>query len=429
MTLRRRLALTTAAIVGATVLLAAGVCYLAVRASLRGQVDDALTEQGALLQDPGGRFGLGGAALGLRFGGPRRFAPDALPGPPDRRGGSADYAAVVDAAGHVLALAGDATLTPTEADRRVAAGESGTRLADRGVDGLHLRVLTVPVGHGGAVLLGRSLEGIDAALARLRVLLALLCVAGTALAAVLGRRTAARYVAVLERLEAARAAQRQLVADASHELRTPVTALRTNAEVLRDGNGLPPDQRVALLDDVVEQAEELTALVADVIELARDDQPGDVAEDVRLDALVAEAVERARRHAPGVTFAADLRPVALEGVPDRLGRAVNNLLDNAGTYSPPGGVVEVAVREGEVVVRDHGPGVGAEELGHIFDRFRRGSNAHGRPGSGLGLAIVRQVAEAHGGSVSASLPDGGGLRVRLALPGARAVAVVPPTAP
>ena len=411
---------------GATVVLAAGLCYLAVRSNLRGQVDDALTAQGALLQGEGGRFGPRGPLPGLGLDGPRRrFRPDALPGPPDRRGGTADYAAVIDGAGHVLALAGDATLSPTEADRRIAAGGSETRLADRVVDGGHLRVLTAPVGGGIAVLLGRSLEGVDDTLRRLSLLLVLLCAAGTALAAVLGRRTAARHVAVLERLEAAQAAQQQLVADASHELRTPVTALRTNAEVLRDGTGLAAAERDALLADVVEQAEELTALVGDVIELARGDQPGDATEDVRLDVLVAEAVERAQRHAPGVTFTTDLRPVALEGVPDRLGRAVNNLLDNAATYSPPGGAVAVAVREGEVVVRDRGPGVAAAELGRIFDRFRRGSSAQGRPGSGLGLAIVRQVAEAHGGSASARLPDGGGLEVRLALPGAHAVQAAP----
>ena len=228
---------------------------------------------------------------------------------------------------------------------------------------------------------------------------------------------------MLERLASSRAAQRQLVADASHELRTPVTALRTNAEVLLDGDGLSPEQRRALLSDVVEQAEELTALVGDVIELARGEQAADAVEDVRLDALVAEAVERARRHAPQVSFTTDLRPVALEGVPDRLGRAVNNLLANAATYSPPGGVVEVVVREGGIAVRDHGPGVPAAELEQIFDRFHRGSSARASTGgSGLGLAIVKQVTEGHGGRAEARLPSGGGLEVRLVLPGARALA-------
>ena len=408
---------------GATVVVAAGLCFLVVRDDLRDQVDDALTEQGRLLDGPGGARLLGpGGPFGRGFGG-RRFGPDALPGPPGRRGGSADYVAVVDASGNVLGMAGDALIAPTPADVRVAAGEEGARLADRDVDGLHLRVLTVPFGATGAILLGRSLEGVDRTLERLALLLVLLCLAGTALAGLLGHRAAGRYTAVLRRLATARAAQRQLVADASHELRTPVTALRTNAEVLLDGDGLTPEQRRALLSDVVDQAEELTALVGDVIELARGEQAPDAVEDVRLDALVAEAVERARRHAPQVSFAADLRPVSLEGVPDRLGRAVNNLLANAAAYSPRGGVVEVLVREGGLAVRDHGPGVPAGELEQIFDRFRRGSGAREQGGSGLGLAIVKQVAEAHGGRAEARLAAGGGLEVRLVLPGARAVAV------
>ena len=213
-------------------------------------------------------------------------------------------------------------------------------------------------------------------------MLAVLCLAGVALAALLGRRTADRFVAVLDRLEQSQAAQRQLVADASHELRTPVTALRTNAEILLDEQDLPPAQQRALLADVVDQTEELSALVADLIELARGDQPAEAVEDVRLDELVDEAVERARRHATHVVFATSLDRVTVVGIPERLGRAVNNLLDNAAKYSPPGTTVEVVLRGGELTVRDHGPGVPPDELPHIFDRFFRATNARERPGSG-----------------------------------------------
>ena len=136
---------------------------------------------------------------------------------------------------------------------------------------------------------------------------------------------------MLDTLEGSIAAQRQLVADASHELRTPVTSLRTNIEVLAE-NRLDGAERARLVADVQAQAEELSALVADLIELARGDQPSPAREDVRLDALVAEAVERARRHAPGVTFEAALEPAVVDGVPDRLARAVNNLLDNAARH-------------------------------------------------------------------------------------------------
>jgi two-component system sensor histidine kinase MprB len=241
-------------------------------------------------------------------------------------------------------------------------------------------------------------------------------------------RLAQRFNAMLDRLAATQAAlgasldsQRRLIADASHELRTPVTSLRTNAEVLRDGRGLTGADRDALLGDVVAQTEELGELVADIIELARDGELSAEADDVRLDLLVAEACDRARRHAPGVRFETALEPCVVETVPERLGRAVNNLLDNAAKHSPPDGLVEVAVRDGELTVRDHGAGVAESDAPHVFDRFYRGANARGRPGSGLGLAIVRQVAEAHGGRAGVEAAEGGGALFRLSLP-ARPVA-------
>jgi len=95
-------------------------------------------------------------------------------------------------------------------------------------------------------------------------------------------------------------------------------------------------------------------------------------------------------------------------------RAVTNLLDNAGKWSPPGGVVEVSVKDGEVAVRDHGPGVAPEDREHVFDRFWRAPSARQLPGSGLGLAIVKDVAESHGGSVRLEDPSGGGARFLIA---------------
>ena len=140
-----------------------------------------------------------------------------------------------------------------------------------------------------------------------------------------------------------------------------------------------------MLDDVVEQTEELAALVTDLIELARGDQPEEELQDVRLDALVGEALERARpSRAGGRRSRPSWNPSAVDGIPERLGRAVNNLLDNAAKFSPPGGRVEVTLRGGALTVRDHGPGVPAAELPHIFDRFYRGGNARERAGSGLG---------------------------------------------
>jgi len=431
MPLRRRMAVATALAVGVAVVIAAGVAYAAVRGELRGQIDAQLTEQAGLVQRVEGRLRPELARRFDRLGGP----PRGFPAPPVRRGGSADYIQFVPAGGD--GASPDVTA--------VAAGEAPEFLADDEVDGEHVRVLTVPLELGGALQLARSLESTDAVLARLRWVLLALVLGGVALAAALGRlaarhlvapvvrvteaarhieetedlgrrievtsqdevgELAARFNAMLDTLEGSIAAQRQLVADASHELRTPVTSLRTNIEVLAE-NRLDGAERARLVADVEAQAEELGALVADLIELARGDEPSPAREDVRLDALVAEAVERARRHAPGVRFTASLEPAVVEGVPDRLARAVNNLLDNAARH---GRAVAVAAGPWGVRVADDGGGIAADDLPHIFDRFYRGADARGRGGrvgSGLGLAIVRQVAEQHGGSVGAANVDGG----------------------
>ena len=159
----------------------------------------------------------------------------------------------------------------------------------------------------------------------------------------------------------------------------------------------------------------MTALVTELVELARGETQVPEAEDVRLDLLVDEVVARARRDFPQVDFATDLEPTELHGVPNTIARAVSNLLDNAAKWSPPGGKVEVSVRDGQVVVRDHGPGIDDDDLPYVFDRFYRSAAARKLPGSGLGLAIVKQVAEAHGGGVGAERAEGGGTLMRMRL--------------
>jgi len=137
-------------------------------------------------------------------------------------------------------------------------------------------------------------------------------------------------------------------------------------------------------------------------------EPADSAEDVRLDYVVTESVQRAQRNFPEIRFESRAAPVLIDGMPDRLGRAVNNLLDNAARHSPAGATVDVDVDGSGVRVRDHGPGVAESDLPFVFDRFYRGASSRGKQGSGLGLAIVRQVAQQHGGSVSVTnAPDGG----------------------
>jgi two-component system sensor histidine kinase MprB len=449
MPLRRRLALVAAAAVAVAIVLVSLVSYLVVRGELRGQIDDALKGQAARVAH--GDLG----ALGRRD----------LPGLPPSAGGPAQYAQIVASDGTVAGQVGDVALPIDASTRAAAAGHSGGSLEDTHVSGSHLRVLTFPVS-GGAVQLARPLDGVDRVLSNLRLVLALLCAGGIALAAALGRlasrrvlapladvaqtaqhisetedlthriavraddevgQLATRFNRMLDRLESSRAAldesaraQRQLVADASHELRTPVTSLRTNIEVLLEGGELAEDDRRRLLHDVVEQSEELSALVGDLIDLARGDQPSGTPEDVRLDGVVEESVARGRRNAPSIAFDSLSSPVVVEGVPERLGRAINNLVDNAALHSPPGGTVEITVEPAGVTVRDHGPGIPPGDLPYVFDRFFRGENARSRQGSGLGLAIVRQVAEQHGGSVSAeNAPDGGAV-FKLHLPGVQA---------
>jgi two-component system sensor histidine kinase MprB len=162
----------------------------------------------------------------------------------------------------------------------------------------------------------------------------------------------------------------------------------------------------------------MTTLIAELIDLARGEQHAAEPEEVRLDLLTADAVERARRNRPGVAFTTDLEESVVQGVPATIERAVANLLDNAAKFSPPGAGVEVRVHDGSVTVRDHGPGIEEQDLPYVFDRFYRAPSARGLPGSGLGLAIVRQVAEAHGGTVVAERAEGGGTRVVLRLNGA-----------
>ncbi len=184
---------------------------------------------------------------------------------------------------------------------------------------------------------------------------------------------------------------------------------------MADDRALPASDRRRLLSDVVEQLGEMTTLIAELIELARAEQLPSDPEDVRLDLVAADAIERTRRNQPGVAVTATLEESVVPGVRATIDRAIGNLLDNAAKWSPPGAEIEIEVRDGQVSVRDHGPGISEEDLPYVFDRFYRARSARGMPGSGLGLAIVRQVAETHGGDVVAEQAEGGGTRMTLRL--------------
>ncbi|MER5404274.1 HAMP domain-containing sensor histidine kinase [Streptomyces sp. NPDC002769] len=218
--------------------------------------------------------------------------------------------------------------------------------------------------------------------------------------------------------------QQQLIADAGHELRTPLTSLRTNIELLtrseETGRPIPPADRRALLASVKAQMTELAALIGDLQELSRSDtgQQANTVLTVPLQDTVEAALRRARLRGPELTITADLQPWYVRAEPTALERAVVNLLDNAVKFSPEGEAVDVVLKDGELTVRDHGPGIPAEDLPHVFDRFWRSPSARALPGSGLGLSIVARTVQQAGGEVSLRPAEGGGTVVSVRLPGA-----------
>jgi two-component system, OmpR family, sensor histidine kinase MprB len=434
--LRTRIAAVAGMAVAVTVLAAAVVVYVSVRSDLRDEVDASLVERARGVLEAGGP-------------GPRRFG---RPPPGERFGGAGGYVQLVTPAGEIL-RPGESIDLGLSPQARVIASRGGQAFEDAEVDGVHLRVFTVGLGRGGAVQVARPLTEVDAVLRNVLTLLVFVGIAGIGLAALLGaavartalapvarftRRTeslagrldlsermevegddelarlARSFNTTLDALEQSVEAQRHLVADASHELRTPIASLRANIQTLEHAERLPPHELEAMRADVVSELDELTALVGDVVELARGTQRTTADDDVRLDDLVRSLVERAeRRGDKRLRWHASLEPVVVRGDRKRIARAVSNLLDNARKWSPAGATVEVHVGSDAVVcVRDHGPGFSTEDLSQVFDRFYQAAEARGMPGSGLGLAIVRQTAESHGGWVRAANAEGGGAELR-----------------
>ena len=455
MTLRTRIAAAAGLAVALAVVVAAVAVYVGVRAQLRGEVDDSLEARAELVLDRfggGGGPGDGGGPGG--FGGPGG-PPGGLEGPPERFGGAEGYIQVVLPGGRVLREPGLSEELPVEdRAREIARSGEGDYLTDLDADGLHLRVYTsaLPVGRG-ALQVARPLDEVDRQLDQILLVLLVVGAAGVALGAALGagvaqaalapiarftRRTeelaaapdpsqrmelsgrdelarlARSFNTTLDALEQSVESQRQLVADASHELRTPIASLRANVQTLEHSERLPAHELEALRADIVSELDELTALVADIVELARGTKRAGAADDVRLDEIVQAVVSRARGRArDGVTVELEAEPTVVRGEPERIQRAVGNLVDNALKWSPAGGAVEIGLHAGELTVRDHGPGFAADDLPHVFERFYRAPDARGRPGSGLGLAIVRQAAEAHGGYSKAANATGGGALMRV----------------
>jgi two-component system, OmpR family, sensor histidine kinase MprB len=227
------------------------------------------------------------------------------------------------------------------------------------------------------------------------------------------RRLASSFNHTLDALERSLESQRHLIADASHELRTPMAALRSNIQIFLDAERLPEGERKELQRAIVDELDELAKLVSDVLQLARGSMPSEQVEPVELHEVVQDTVDRARRRAPDVRFELDVEPTVIFNSPDRVSRAVTNVIDNARTWSAQDGLIEVSLRDGVLSVRDHGPGFADEDLERVFDRFYRSKNARRLPGSGLGLAIVKQSAEARGGFATAANAADGGAMLRI----------------
>jgi two-component system sensor histidine kinase MprB len=438
MSLRTRLALVAAGVVAVVLGIAAATTYFVMRHELYTQVDTSLRKdaQSVDVNDPA--------------------APEGFPG---------NLVEIFNAQGFTL---GSSTISvPFDSSiRAVAEGRRGALFQDatttREGRTIPLREFVFPITNLSSQVVGvtvvvREMTETDRALDRLKLILILVALGGIAVAGAAGALVANATLAPVRRLTAAAEriaetgepservpeggkdelarlgasfntmlgsleesleTQRRFVADASHELRTPLTSIQTNIDVLRGDIELGPKQREALLDDLQRESREMRSLIGSLLELARSGaDPARV--PFQFDELVEDTLERARSRFPSVTWEALIvEATVVDGDHDRMERAVWNLLENAGKWSGEGGTVEVSLAGGDLSVRDHGPGIDAEDRPLVFERFYRSAAARSMPGAGLGLAIVREVAEAHGGTVAVENAAGGGALFRLSLDGA-----------
>jgi heavy metal sensor kinase len=227
---------------------------------------------------------------------------------------------------------------------------------------------------------------------------------------------AASFNLVLDQLGLALSTQRRFMADASHELRTPVSIMRTAADVTLSQGGRDEAEYRDALSVVSQQTTRLARLVDDMLVLARADAGGDpiVRSEVDLDAVVLECLRDfgATAAAKAIRLSSNVRPVSAVADEALLRRLIGNLLSNAIAYTPEGGRVDVAIVDDRdrvsIQVADSGPGIPPEERERVFERFVRLDPARGQGGAGLGLAIARWIAEAHGGRLELLRSDAGG---------------------
>jgi len=446
--LRTRFAVAVALVVAVVTLAITAVAFLIVRADLQGQVRQELQARASSVQH-----------LARRYHG--QIPAHWVPPQSGRFGTASPYTQLVTSSDALWAPAGETRLLPASTTAaQVAAGRRAAYYSMTTLDGVPAMVLTEQLAPGLAMQLAEPMDQVNSEVTVVGTTLALLSAAGVILAALAGRavaraglapvghlaavaeqvtatgnpagrvevdrpdelgRLAASFNTMLRALQRSHDAQRQLVSDASHELRTPLTSLRLNVEMLAASPDLPGPERTEILDRVAAQVAELGDLVRNVTELARGESSAAAPEQVDLREVVQGCLRTAQRDWPRTPFGAELEPVTVFGSAERLGIAVRNLLDNAAKFSPPDAPVTLRLARGnrahvQLTVSDRGPGIAAEDLPHVFDRFYRAVSARAVPGSGLGLSIVRQVAESHGGTVTVGPAPGGGTSVTLRLP-------------
>jgi two-component system sensor histidine kinase MprB len=442
MSLRGRLATGTVALLAVAIAAGFLAAYFVVRNELNAQVDTSLLDRASSI------------AIGSRANLRRRGLPKLPRLTPVPLGGLGGYVQFVTSSGKITLTPGERVKLPVAGAQAVARSRRGAFFRDVHVAGTHLRIYTTSAGKGTAVEVARSLGDVDHALGWIRILFvaisAIAIGASAALALLVARATLRpvdRLTADVERIAATRdlragtdesrsdelgrlarafntmlralsdslTAQRQLVADASHELRTPLTTARTSLESLQLHPEMPAGDQARNVGVAIDELKEMTQLIEELVELARGDVRSSEQRPTRLDLVAAETIAVAARRS-GRDIRADLQPSTVFAAPEDLARAISNLLDNAIKWSPPSEPIEVSVSDGTCRVRDHGPGVAAGDLPHVFDRFYRAAAARTLPGSGLGLAIVRQVAEGHGGTATAERAEDGGSIFTIRLP-------------
>lgn len=443
--LASRVTLLTTFAVGLTVTFVALGAYVTVRVQMQATLDASLLDRAER------------TAQTSRYG-----DTDALEVPGWALGATDVRVAVLFAEGLIGSRDGVVSGFPIgEPELEVAEGRRDHSIRTLQADGERYRVVTVPIDaeSGRALIIAQSLDSQERVLDRLRLVMLLFGLAGVIVAGLAGwavarnglrpvrrltakaeeiartdmltpiavegsdevARLSAAFNTMLVSLSASRDRQRQLIADASHELRTPLTSLRTNLDLLiqseASGNAIPADARSELLEDVRAQLEEMTTLIGDLVELARDEHGSHVVAPVHLTDVLDRAVTRVRRRAPSVHFEVEAGEWWVIGEEASLERAITNLLDNAAKWSPPHGTVTITLQEGVLTVTDQGPGIAEADLPKVFERFYRSDESRSMPGSGLGLSIVRQTALRHSGWVDATQAPGGGACLTMTLPG------------